>query len=61
MFSAVIRSEHVHTMIALAAINGLTVHQMDLAISFLRGYLQEEVCMKQLEGFLVEGQEHLVC
>ena len=58
MFSAVIRSEDVYT---LAAMNGLTVHQMDLAISFLHGYLQEEVCMKQLEGFLVEGQEHLVC
>ena len=60
-FSPVVRSESVRTVIALAAMNGLTLHQMDITTAFLHGNLAEEVYMKQPEGFLVEGQEHLVC
>ena len=60
-FSLVVRSESVRIVIALAAINGLTLHQMDITTAFLHGDLEEEVYMKQPKGFLVEGQEHLVC
>ena len=34
---------------------------MDVKISFLNGYLKENVFMSQLEGFFVKGQEQKVC
>ena len=46
---------------ALAVQYGLQLHQMDIEAAFLNGYLQEDVYMTQPEGFVVEGQENLVC
>ena len=39
----------------------LQLHQLDITAVFLNGHLEEEVFMKQLEGFVEEGKEHLVC
>ena len=60
-FSPVVRSESVRFVIALASNNGLKLHQMDTTTAFLNGDLKEEVYMKQPDGFLANGQEHLVC
>ena len=60
-FCPVVRFESVRTMIALAVQNGLKLHQMDVTTAFLNGELEEEVYMRQPEGFITEGQEHLVC
>ena len=60
-FSPVVRSESVRSVIALAAMNGLSLHQMDVTTAFLHGDLEEVVYMKQPEGFVTQGQEHLVC
>ena len=60
-FSPVIRFESIRMMIALAVQNGLKLHQMDVTTVFLNGELKEEMCMKQPEGFITKGQEHLVC
>ena len=48
-------------MIALAVQHGLKLHQVDVTTAFLNGKLEEEVCMRQPEGFIAKGQEHLVC
>ena len=61
IFCPVVRSESIRTVIALAAQNGLQLHQMDVTSAFLNGDLEEEVYMKQPEGFTVKGKEHLVC
>ena len=60
-FSPVVRTESVRTVIALAARNNLLLHQMDVTTAFLNGNLKEEVYMRQPEGYVMEGKEHLVC
>ena len=60
-FSAVARFESVRTVIALAVQNDLKLHQIDVTTAFLNGDLKDEVYMKQPEGSVVKGQEHLVC
>ena len=60
-FPPVMRSESIRTVIALAAQNGLKLHQMDVTTAFQNGEFDEVVYMKQPEGFIAEGQEHLVC
>jgi hypothetical protein len=34
---------------------------MDVKTSFLHGDIEEEIYMKQLEGFVVKGKKELVC
>ena len=60
-FCPVVRPESIRTVIALAVKKGLKLHQMDVTIAFLNGEIEEEVYMKQSEGFVADGQEHLVC
>ena len=60
-FSPVARFESVRTVIVLALQNDLKLHQIDVTTAFLNGDFKDEVYMKQPEGFVVKGQEHLVC
>ncbi|PIK49150.1 polyprotein [Apostichopus japonicus] len=60
-FCPVIRFESVRNVLALSVQNDLKVHQMDVTTAFLNGKLNEEVFMKQPDGFVVQGKEHLVC
>ena len=46
---------------ALVAHIDFDLHQMDVKMSFLNGNLEEEVYMKQPEGFSSSEGEHLVC
>ena len=59
-FSPVARFESVRTVIALAVQTDLKLHQIGVTTAFLNGDLKKEVYMKQPEGFVVKGQEHLV-
>ena len=53
--------ESLRTVVGLAARNGLKLHQLDITAAFLNGDLEEEVFMQQPEGFILKGQEQLVC
>lgn len=60
-FSPVVRFESIRTVITLTVKKELKILQMDVNTAFLHGGLEEEVYMRQPEGFVFEGQEHLVC
>ncbi|XP_047255668.1 DNA repair protein RAD51 homolog 4 isoform X2 [Capsicum annuum] len=59
-FAPVAWMTSIHLLIALATIHGLVIHQMDVKTAFLNGNLDEEVFMKQPEGFVIPGQERKV-
>ena len=60
-FSPVVRAESIRALLALAAQEEMHLHQMDVQTAFLNGVLQEEVYMRQPEGYAVKGSEHKVC
>ena len=59
--SAVVRFESIRSVIALGAQHKLQLHQMDVSMVFLNGEFTEEIYMRQPEGFIEKGKEHLVC
>ena len=54
-YSPVTRITSIRMMIAIAALRGLEIHQMDVKTSFLNGDLDEEIYMEQPEGFSALG------
>nr|GEW54953.1 zinc finger, CCHC-type [Tanacetum cinerariifolium] len=60
-YAPVARITTIRLLLSLAAIHNLVVYQMDVKTSFLNGYLEEEVYMKQPEGFVMPSNEHKVC
>nr|KYP77046.1 Retrovirus-related Pol polyprotein from transposon TNT 1-94 [Cajanus cajan] len=61
IFSPVVRMTSIRTVLSLAATLDLEVEQMDVKTTFLHGDLEEEIYMKQPDGFLIEGKEDYVC
>nr|GEZ23153.1 zinc finger, CCHC-type [Tanacetum cinerariifolium] len=59
-YAPVVRITTIRLLLALAAIHNLAIHQMDVETTFLNGDLDEEVYMKQPEGFIMPGNEHSV-
>ena len=47
----------IRTLTALASIHGLYIHQLDVKTTFLNGDLQEKIHMKQLDCFVLLGNE----
>ncbi|GJY63767.1 zinc finger, CCHC-type containing protein [Tanacetum coccineum] len=60
-YAPVARISTIRLLIALAATHNLVIHQMDVKTTFLNGDLEEEIYMKQPEGFVMPGNEHKVC
>ncbi|KAK9125539.1 hypothetical protein Scep_014385 [Stephania cephalantha] len=60
-YSPVARIATIRLLIAIAAINKLVIHQMDVKTAFLNGELDEEIYMEQPEGFIMPGHENKVC
>ena len=60
-FSPVSKKDSLRIILALVAHFDLELQQMDVKTAFLNGDLEEEVYMKQPEGFSSSVGEHLVC
>ena len=59
-FSLVSKKDSLLIIMALVAHFDFDLHQMDVKTAFLNGNLEEEVYMKQPEGFSSSEGEHLV-
>ena len=57
-FVWVVRLESVRTLNALSAQLGLQLHHVDVTTAFLNGKLDEDVFIKQPEGFVAPGEEN---
>ena len=55
------RITSIRMLIAIDSLNNMEIHHMDVKTAFLNGELDEEIYMEQQEGFLVQGQENVVC
>ena len=60
-FSPVSTKDAFRAIMAMVAHYDMELHQMDVKTAFLNGELSEEIFMKQPEGFIEPGNEHLVC
>jgi hypothetical protein len=60
VFSPIVRFETVRIMLALASIEDWYITGLDVRNAYLYGVLDEEIYMKQPEGFKIKGQEHKV-
>src|SRR4051812_21688763 len=60
-YSPVSRITSIRMVLAIAALRNLEVHQMDVKTAFLNGDLEEEIYMRQPEGFSAPGKEKKVC
>jgi hypothetical protein len=60
-FAPVAKFTSIRCILALAALEDMEIHQMDVKTTFLNGKLEEEIYMEQLQGFVHQGGEHLVC
>ncbi|KAL0325017.1 UNVERIFIED_CONTAM: Retrovirus-related Pol polyprotein from transposon TNT 1-94 [Sesamum radiatum] len=61
IYAPIARISTIRLLIALASIQNLVIHQMDVKTTFLNEDLDKEVYMKQPEGFIMPGNEHKVC
>ena len=61
IFSPVSKLTSIRFLLSIAVAFDLEVEQMDVKTMFLHGDLEEEIYMKQPEGFIVKGKNELVC
>ncbi|GJU80744.1 zinc finger, CCHC-type containing protein [Tanacetum coccineum] len=60
-YALVARISTIRLLIAMALIYSLIIHQIDVKTAFLNSELNEEVYMKQPQGFIMLGNENKVC
>ena len=60
-FAPVAILEAIRMFLAYASHNNFKVYQMDVKLTFLNGYLEEEVYMEEPEGFQLTNNPDHVC
>jgi hypothetical protein len=60
-FAPVVRMEAIRLILAYACSKKIKVYQMNVKSIFMNGELEEEVYIKQPEGFLLSEREDYVC
>jgi len=60
-FLPITKCTSIRCFIALATLEDMEIHQMDVKTAFLNGELEEEIYMEQPQGFVHQRGEHLVC
>jgi hypothetical protein len=60
-FAPVAKQTTFRTLLAIAAVRKMKVHHFDVKTAFLNGEIEENLFMSQPEGYISEGNEHLVC
>ena len=61
VFSPVVRHTSIRVLLAFISLFDLDLEQLDVKIAFLHEELEEEIYMKQPEGFVVPEKEQCVC
>ena len=60
-YMPVARITSIRILFSLESIHNIFVHQMNAKTTSLNDDLNEKVCMEQLEGFFLKGNENKVC
>jgi hypothetical protein len=60
IFSPIEKLNSIRVSMSLTAIFDLEIKQMDVKTTFIHGDLEEEIYMKQPEGFVVKGKKDFV-
>ena len=60
-FAPVAHQESIRLLLALAAQHAYKLRHVDIVGAFLNGDMEEQVFMKQPEGFVDPGKQHMVC
>ena len=61
VFAPVARYDSIRSVLAIGAQHNYEIHQMDVKSAFLNGELDEEIFMKQPEGYIDKNQPEKVC
>ena len=61
IFSPVVKLTTIRLVLKIVAVENLHLEQLDVKTAFLHGDLEEELYMRQPEGFIKEDRKNLVC
>jgi hypothetical protein len=61
IFSPVAKLTSIRFLLSVVAAFDFELEHMDVKTTFLHGDLEEEIYMKQPEGYVVKGKKELVC
>ena len=61
IFSPVAKLTSIRLLLSVATAFDFEIEQMDVKTTFLHGNLEEEICMKQPEGYAMKGKKEPVC